>query len=489
MQVVGKFYDFELSPTMLEAYAAACKGPRGNRLIPVIEHGIVPIDVNQAARYYTVERYVQTGTLRDLMKAGLPLERGFISLVLNEMAAALHALHSSGLLHRNIEPASFLVEFPDSSLRLRLAGIDSMILHAGMEAEPNLIENDYIAPERLKGRYGPPAEWWAVGLIVFEALMGHHAFSVMPGVNRSVILEALTQGRPVNITSTPKPWQRLLSGLLTHLPDRRWGYDQIQLFLNGKDLPQPPPFENPRKPRRLLALRDQSCATPAEVALACARDWPASGRELLGDRRLVEWLNAIDLPVIASQIDRLRFVGHVEDADEHILNLMLILDPTIEPNFSGQMLATEDIAALARRALGEAPAKSGGAPCCKLVDQLFRFDILFRFQKHVGLGERLAGLARRWRTDHARLHGRCARLAALTSRDVGLAQVHQLAYLLLAHTDPAFLSAERTRLDPLVQSLRRMTGAPNIAGEGDPVDLCSVLCFEQALARQRSHAV
>jgi hypothetical protein len=492
-ELVGKFYRVELQSAVLTALAHARQASGGESLVELIEHGPVPLQVNQVTRYFTVEPYAPHGTLRDLMKPDHPIREAVVRDALRAMAEGVHALHSAGLLHRDIEPANLLVAQPTPTLRLRWTGVEHMLQHSGLGAEPGLVENGYMAPERHAGRYDQAAEWWAVGLILYEALTGRHAYAIEGGINRSVNLQALAQGRPIEFDRVPEAWRPLLRGLLTRLPERRWGYGQVRLFLDGRPLPEPPPYDGPRPapqaaPRadrpngRLLAVQGELCATAADVARTCALQWPAAAEEVLRDRRLVDWLQECGKPDMAAQVDRLRHVASAEDADERSLDLMLLLDPAIQPNFGGLSIAPSDLQSLARRALAEPPTGTDGAPSCHRMEKLYRLGVLHRFRGQGNHGRRLAELGEGWRDDAARLHGRCARVGALTGGTAGLAHAHQLAYLLLARIDDAFLAQERKRLQPLSLALQRLSGSSPTAVAPQPVDLCALASFESVLA-------
>lgn len=490
-QLVGKFYSVELAQDILTQLAAACRHSGGQSLNELIEHGRVPLQVNQLTRYYSIEPYAKLGTLRAHMKPGVRQAEDRVRSVLGQLASGVRALSSARLLHRDFKPENVLVT-KDAPFTIRLTDFELVRPDDSVHAESRIVENLYMSPERYAGHYNPESEWWALGLIVFEMLAGQHAFAVDGTVNRAIIMGALRDGRPIDYANVPQAWQRLLRGLLTQMPDRRWGYNEVQLFLAGKPLPEPPPFEAPRRTRpatKLLAVGAQMCATPAEVASTCALLWNEATDELLGSKRLVEWLRDVEEPEMAAQVERLRHDTGAKDADLRTLDLMLTLDPAIAPNLAGQILEPRDLAALAQRALAEPPTGAKGAPACRLVEKLFRHGVLGRFERHPTHGKPLRQLNDLWQLDAAALQGRNARLMIVTRTEPTLAYAHQLAYLLCAQVDTQWLSSERKRLARAAQVQQQLRGAPPVSNPPTPPELCALVAFEAATDARRAQQV
>jgi serine/threonine protein kinase len=81
---------------------------------------------------------------------------------------------------------------------------------------------DYLAPEIIMGRgYGREVDWWALGVLIFEMLVGYPPFY---DDNPYVIYENVINGA-INWPPTPLPPQpdHLLRGLLQRDVTKRWG--------------------------------------------------------------------------------------------------------------------------------------------------------------------------------------------------------------------------------------------------------------------------
>ncbi|XP_054801977.1 LOW QUALITY PROTEIN: calcium-dependent protein kinase 26-like [Prosopis cineraria] len=89
------------------------------------------------------------------------------------VVGVIEACHSLGVMHRDLKPENFLFvnEQEDSPLKAIDFGLSAFF-------KPGDIFNDvvgspyYVAPEVLKKRYGPEADVWSAGVIIFILLSG-----------------------------------------------------------------------------------------------------------------------------------------------------------------------------------------------------------------------------------------------------------------------------------------------------------------------------
>ncbi len=97
--------------------------------------------------------------------------------VLQKLALGLTALHDAGRLHRDIKPSNVLVD-----ARGRLVLVDfGLATSFGERADLSLSTlagtPGYMAPEQIKGGAPSPAwDWYAVGVLLYEALTGRLPF-------------------------------------------------------------------------------------------------------------------------------------------------------------------------------------------------------------------------------------------------------------------------------------------------------------------------
>jgi hypothetical protein len=88
----------------------------------------------------------------------------------------------------------------------------------------------YCAPEEFAGLFGREADWWHLGIVAYEVIKGEHPFA---GANQAVIsYQIITQD--IALPHTADRYRVLLRGLLNRDPKKRWGYEQVRAWLEGK---------------------------------------------------------------------------------------------------------------------------------------------------------------------------------------------------------------------------------------------------------------
>ncbi|XP_004616661.1 microtubule-associated serine/threonine-protein kinase 1 isoform X1 [Sorex araneus] len=134
-----------------------------------------------------VMEYVEGGDCATLLKniGALPVEMA--RLYFAETVLALEYLHNYGIVHRDLKPDNLLITSM-GHVKLTDFGLSKMGL---MSLTANLYEGhiekdarefldkqvcgtpEYIAPEViLRQGYGKPVDWWAMGIILYEFLVG-----------------------------------------------------------------------------------------------------------------------------------------------------------------------------------------------------------------------------------------------------------------------------------------------------------------------------
>lgn len=141
-------------------------------IVPLLDFGEI-----EGKQYYLVMEMVQGACLRDLLDGErFPVERTLdcAETVLDAVAYA----HAKGILHRDLKPENVMIE-PDGSTQVLDFGIARsveqsqgntfMTMDGSMPGTPA-----YMSPERMSGDMSPSSDQYALGLMFYEMLAGHH---------------------------------------------------------------------------------------------------------------------------------------------------------------------------------------------------------------------------------------------------------------------------------------------------------------------------
>jgi tRNA A-37 threonylcarbamoyl transferase component Bud32 len=302
---------------------------------------------------YEVMEFCEAGSLRDWMKSDAELPP-FRPLAEN-LAACLAAVHATGLLHRDLKPENVLVR-AHAPLQLVLTdfGIAS-VLNATRRFTGGARTLAYAAPESLSGLIDAKSDYWALGMMLLEALQGRHPFD---GLSDPVILHHLTT-RGIDLAEvTDRDARKLLRGLLLRDPKTRWATAEVMRWVaRDPTLPEPveqgagASFDRPYK------IAGELCATPHELGAALARHW-SKGAADIGNGQLLTWFRDVqhDQDVVRLLLE-MQHERHLH-IDVQLLRLILHLAPGLPAVWRGESVELRAILAKASAALkGDAQAE------------------------------------------------------------------------------------------------------------------------------------
>jgi serine/threonine protein kinase len=205
------------------------------------EHVVEIFDVgfdNQLQRYFEIMEFVPYGDIRPLIKEiqSLPQNEKFhqIDLIIKEMAIALKFLHNHDIIHRDLKPSNILIRnknpldlvFIDFGISKKL---DEELSKVATTSFKGTIY--YIAPEEISNYFGKEIDWWHLGIIIYELLTGKNPFHKL---SEQAVINLLTTKNIEIPKNIPEKYQTLLKGLLTRNYEKRWNYQQVHDWLNGK---------------------------------------------------------------------------------------------------------------------------------------------------------------------------------------------------------------------------------------------------------------
>lgn len=114
--------------------------------------------------------------LEKYLKSVGTLDPQDVILLGSAIAHALAVAHKHGLVHHDVKPANVLLGL-DGSIKVTDFGISELISAATRSDDVICGTPGYIAPECFLGEpYGPSADLFALGLILYESLVGKNPF-------------------------------------------------------------------------------------------------------------------------------------------------------------------------------------------------------------------------------------------------------------------------------------------------------------------------
>jgi serine/threonine-protein kinase len=206
------------------ASAAALNHPN---ILAIYDYG------EQDGMPYLVMPYIRGGTLKDRLERG-DVTPAQIARYLTQIAEALDFAHGRGIIHRDVKPANILIDEHDQAylgdfgIAKALEGTESLTRTGMGVGTP-----EYMAPEQAQGRADPRSDLYALGIMVYQLIIGHVPYSgnstvevLMQHLQQPIPLEPLRSMNP----SAAQVFAPILQRALAKDPNHRYqtGRDMMQ---------------------------------------------------------------------------------------------------------------------------------------------------------------------------------------------------------------------------------------------------------------------
>lgn len=168
----------------------------------------------------------------------LPFRENRLREALIQLADGLEALHRQNLVHRDLKPSNMRITKQGRLVLLDFGLVAELDRKRVSDDQAAVGSAGYMAPEQANGRFGPPADWYAVGAVLFEALTGHLPFK---GLNLEILLAKQRERPPLPSTRVPRiaeDLDLLCAALLDPDPQARPDAEEVRRQLAAAELPK-----------------------------------------------------------------------------------------------------------------------------------------------------------------------------------------------------------------------------------------------------------
>ena len=207
-----------------------------NNIVPVLNFG------QDGPLLYLVMPLITGGTLKGLLKGEQPLPLAQTQRYLNELAAAVDAIHAhpQQIVHRDIKPSNLLIHQDDGRLVVADFGIARAMQneHALTQRGWAIGTEHYVAPEQEHGRALPASDIYSMGVVAYQMLTGllpfqavvrsHAAELPTPSqLNRAVpeavdaVIQRAMELEPANRYASGKAFADAFNSALTVRPSKQ----------------------------------------------------------------------------------------------------------------------------------------------------------------------------------------------------------------------------------------------------------------------------
>jgi serine/threonine protein kinase len=266
-----------LLPALAESEVARQRFVREARAVAMVQHDhIVPIHhvAEEAGLPFLVMPYLKGRLLGQVLVPGQPVAYPHILQIGREVALALAAAHSHGLIHRDIKPGNLWLETVDGRPEAFRVRVLDFGLARPVEACEGLTQTGmivgspgYMAPEQVDGlELDARADLFSLGCVLYLLATGQPAF---PGDTLTAKVKALATRDPeaphLANAAVPRPLSALILHLLVKQRDGRPA-SAIEVVRRLEEIGRDPTPPAPTPP-----LRKPLTAPPTPAATAPRR--------------------------------------------------------------------------------------------------------------------------------------------------------------------------------------------------------------------------
>jgi uncharacterized RDD family membrane protein YckC len=234
---------------------SACMNLNSPHLVKIFD-----VAQNAEAEFFIIMEYVSGPSLRDLLIAepqGVGQQKA--AFFVREICKGLGYLHDRGIVHRDLKPGNIFYE--EGYVKIGDYGLSKFISvsrHSAQTASVGTVH--YMAPEVGSGNYSRGIDIYAVGVMLYEMLLGRVPFQ---GSSMGEVLMKHLTAQP-EVEQLPHPFGQVIRKALAKDPKERYQTvaEMAEELLGVDDI------------KRSIARFD--AMSLSAVARKTTPDWPAS---------------------------------------------------------------------------------------------------------------------------------------------------------------------------------------------------------------------
>ena len=309
-------------------------------------------------RWFEIQEYIKLGSFQkilDQLNKFNDEQKNFLFRALaREIGQELYILHSNNLLHLDIKPSNILMRsYKPFNLVLIDFGI-STLLASDMSKKFTQTRGTpmYQSPESWAGSMNRASDWWGLGMILLEIVLGKHPFSGLDYKVIASIMATRSVEIPENIDNNQK---KILRGLLTRDPDKRWKWEQVSRWLQGEidteDSFNELPSAKNRANIRPVKFMGEDCYSLAEFSrfVVESEDSWDKGKGFLMRGYIRQWLE--ENREFDSSVEIENMLASVNDPDEKLFCLTQNFGRNLPFIFCGHLITLKNLLLFTAKAL------------------------------------------------------------------------------------------------------------------------------------------
>ncbi|MGD8624234.1 MAG: protein kinase, partial [Anaerolineae bacterium] len=229
-------------------------------ILPVYDYG------EQEGTTYLVMRYVEAGTLKDLIRREGPMAPERAAQVLSQVGRALDYAHSQAVIHRDIKPSNCLID-RQGNIFLTDFGIAKLVAETAQFTASGAIIGTpaYMSPEQSMGQpVDPRCDIYSLGVVLYELVTGRVPFEAETPL--AVLLKHINDPLPPPRQlepDLPEVVERVILKAMAKAPEDRFQRAGAMVDALAEAVAAPPPeSESPPAPAGTVAWHPDESVLP-----------------------------------------------------------------------------------------------------------------------------------------------------------------------------------------------------------------------------------